>query len=64
MEKEKIKIGIISPSNSIIDERSKLLFEKGIRKLEKAGFDVVLGDNIFSNSNDNCGTIEEKLYDI
>lgn len=58
-------IGIISPANSIVGEKSKKVFYAGVKKLEEAGFTVVIGSNVFSDSIDGCcGTINEKLYDL
>lgn len=63
---EKIKIGVISPASSIIGEKAKMEFDKGIKMLEDVGFEVIVGKNVFSNtdSDSRCGSIDEKLNDI
>jgi len=63
---EKVKIGVISPASSIIGEKAITEFNKGIEMLEKAGFEVIIGKNVYSNTDTNsrCGSIEEKLNDI
>ena len=58
-------IGIISPANSIVGEKSKKTFIDGVQKLKEAGFDVLIGKNVYSTSYFGyCGTIEEKLEDL
>lgn len=59
-----IKIGIISPANSIIGEKNIECFKKGIKKLEENGFEVIIGNNVYSDTNKYCGTIDEKIDDI
>ncbi len=59
-----MKIGIIAPSNSIIGEKNINIFNEAIKILEQNGYEVVVGKNVFSNSECYCGTIEEKLEDI
>ncbi len=63
---DKIKIGIVSPASSIIGDKGMAEFNKGVKKIENAGFEVIIGKNVFSNTNSNCfcGSIEEKLNDI
>lgn len=64
MKKE--KIGVISPASSIVGEKALVEFNRGIEILEKAGFDVIIGKNVFSDTDTNsrCGSIEEKIEDI
>ena len=65
MKKGRTKIGIISPANSIVGEKNIKLFQDGIKKLEASGFEVIIGENVYSTSESKyCGTIEEKLHDI
>ena len=40
-KKNKGKIGIISPANSITGEKSKKMFNEGVKKLEEVGFEFV-----------------------
>ena len=58
------KLGIISPANSIIGEKSVEQFNKGIKKLQECGFEIIIGNNVYSNTLGYCGTIDEKLEDI
>lgn len=58
------KIGIIAPANSIVGSKNIKLFKSGIKMLEKAGFEVIIGKNVYSNTCGICGTISEKLEDI
>ena len=59
-----MKIGIIAPANSIIGESNINIFNDAIKLLEQNGYEVMVGKNIFSNSEGYCGTIEEKIEDI
>lgn len=59
-----MKIGIIAPANSIIGEDNIKLFNKGVKLLENNGFEVIIGKNVFSNTEGICGSINEKLNDI
>ena len=58
------KIGIISPANSIVGEKNIEYFKKGIKKLEDNGFEVIIGNNVYSDTNGYCGTVDEKIDDI
>lgn len=60
-----LKIGVISPANSIIGEKNIKEFKNGVKKLEEIGFEVIVGKNVFSDScNKLSGTIEEKIEDL
>lgn len=64
-KENKVKIGVISPANSITGEKSKKMFSEGVKKLEEVGFDVIVGKNVFSDTyNGYCGSIEEKINDL
>lgn len=59
-----MKIGIIAPANSIIGEKKINIFNDAIKQLEENGIEVIVGKNVFSNTEGYCGTIEEKIDDI
>ncbi|MBR1413068.1 MAG: LD-carboxypeptidase [Bacilli bacterium] len=59
-----MKIGIIAPANSIIGEKNINIFNEALKLLEKNGFEVIIGKNVFSDSECYCGTIDEKIEDI
>ena len=59
-----MKIGIIAPANSIIGEKNINIFNEAVKLLEQNGYEVIIGKNVFSDSECNCGTIEEKIEDI
>lgn len=64
---EKLKIGdtigVVAPSNPIIDDNIKEL-EDARKKVEKAGFKVKYSKNLFSNTNGYSSTAKEKAEDI
>lgn len=59
-----MKIGIIAPANSIMGEKNINIFNDAIKLLEENGIEVIVGKNVFSNTEEYCGTIEEKMRDI
>ena len=59
-----MKIGIIAPANSIIGEKNINIFNDAIKLLEQNGYEVMVGKNVFSNSEWYCGTTKEKIEDI
>ena len=59
-----MKIGIIAPANSIIGEKNINIFNDAIKLLEQNGYEVIVGKNVFSNSEGYCGTTKEKIEDI
>ena len=59
-----MKIGIIAPANSIIGEKNINIFNDAIKLLEQNGYEVMVGKNVFSNSEGYCGTTKEKIEDI
>ena len=64
---EKLKIGdtigVVAPSNPIIDDNIKEL-EDARKKVEKEGFKVKYSKNLFSNTNGYSSTAKEKADDI
>ena len=64
---EKLKlgdtIGVVAPSNPIIEENIEEL-EKARQIVEKSGFKVKYSKNIFSNTNTYSSTAREKAEDL
>ncbi len=56
-------IGIIAPSNPINDEDIDDI-NSSIKLVEKEGFRIKLGENVFSNKLGYGATVQEKAYDI
>lgn len=57
------KISVVSPSSPITND-IKINLDKGINKLKKLGFEVVLAKNALSNSLGYSATPQEKALDI
>ena len=56
-------IGVVAPSNPIIDERKEDI-EKAKQIMEQRGFKVKFSKNLFSNTNGYSSTAKEKAEDI
>ena len=56
-------IGVVAPSNTIIDENIEDL-EQARKIIENAGFRVKYSKNLFSNTNAYSSTAKEKAQDI
>ena len=56
-------IGVVAPSNPIIDENIEDL-EQARKIIENAGFKVKYSKNLFSNANGYSATSKEKAEDI
>ncbi len=56
-------IGVFSPSEPIVESR-RSSFNNGISILNKHGFKVILGKNVFSQSSYMAGEVEQRICDI
>ena len=56
-------IGLVSPSENVVEDDKKDI-EESVKLLEKAGYKVIFGRNVYKNTTGYGATAKEKADDI